>query len=41
MSFKYFPHTETDLKEMLQRVGAKSLDDLYNDVPECIRFKGE
>ena len=41
MAFKYFPHTEEDLKEMLQRVGAKSLDDLYNDIPQCIRFQGE
>ena len=29
------------MKEMLQRVGAKSLDDLYNDIPQCIRFQGE
>ena len=41
MAFKYFPHTEEDLKEMLQRVGAKSLYDLYNDIPQCIRFQGE
>lgn len=41
MAFKYFPHTEQDLHEMLNRVGVKSLDDLYADVPESIRLKGD
>lgn len=41
MAFKYFPHTEEDIAAMLQRVGMKSLDDLYHDVPQCIRFQGE
>ena len=40
MAFKYFPHTEQDINEMLARVGVKSLDDLYADVPESIRQKG-
>lgn len=41
MAFKYFPHTEKDINEMLERIGAKTLDDLYADIPEEIRFKGE
>lgn len=41
MSFKYFPHTEGDIDAMLSRIGVQSLDDLYADVPEGIRFKGE
>lgn len=41
MQYKFFPHTEDDLKEMLAKVGVKSLDDLYAEVPESIRFKGE
>lgn len=41
MSFKYFPHTEGDIGAMLSRIGVQSLDDLYADVPEGIRFKGE
>ena len=41
MSFKYFPHTGRDIEEMLARVGVKSLDDLYADVPESIRWKGD
>jgi len=41
MTYKYFPHTEEDIKAMLQRVGVSSLDDLYAEVPESIRFKGD
>jgi glycine dehydrogenase subunit 1 len=41
MDYKYFPHTEDDLKEMLAKVGVKSLDDLYAQIPESIRFKGD
>ena len=39
--FKYFPHTEDDLKVMLAKVGVKSLDELYAQIPEDIRFKGD
>ncbi len=38
--FKYFPHTEEDLKEMLAKVGVEKLDDLFAEIPEEIRFKG-
>ena len=41
MGFKYFPHTEADLKAMLERIGVKSLDELYADIPEAIRFRGD
>ena len=41
MNFKYFPHTDADLQAMFQKVGIKSLDDLYAEVPEQIRFRGE
>ena len=39
--FKYFPHTDADLQAMFQKVGIKSLDDLYAEVPEQIRFRGD
>lgn len=39
--YKYFPHTEADLKAMLNTVGVDSLDALYADVPETIRFRGD
>ena len=41
MNYKYFPHTEEDIEQMLQKIGIKSLDDLYSEVPECIRFRRE
>ena len=39
--YKYFPHTDDDLKAMLQKVGVESLDDLYAQIPESIRFKDD
>lgn len=39
MSYKYFPHTEEDIRQMVAKVGVDSLDDLYAEVPEEIRFK--
>ena len=38
---KYFPHTEADLQAMLQTVGIDSLDALYAQIPESIRFRGD
>ena len=39
--YKYFPHTEEDLKAMLEKVGVRSLDDLYAQIPESIRYKDD
>ena len=39
--YKYFPHTEDDLKAMFNMVGIDSLDGLYAQIPESIRFKGD
>lgn len=41
MAYKYFPHTEDDLRAMLDKTGIASLDDLYAEVPESIRFRGD
>ncbi len=41
MQYKFFPHTEDDLKQMFEKIGIKSLNDLYSEVPENIRFKQE
>ncbi|MFV8827940.1 aminomethyl-transferring glycine dehydrogenase subunit GcvPA [Alkalihalobacterium sp. APHAB7] len=40
MSFRYLPMTESDKQEMLETVGVQSIEDLFNDIPEDIRFKG-
>jgi glycine dehydrogenase subunit 1 len=39
--YKYFPHTDKDLASMMEVVGVKSLDELYAEVPEQIRFRGD
>ena len=36
-SYKYFPHTDQDIKEMLERIGVKSIDDLFSDIPDSIK----
>lgn len=39
MNYKYFPHTDTELKEMLEVCGKRSLDELFDEIPENIQFK--
>ena len=39
MTYKYFPHTGDDLQAMLAKVGVKSLDDLFAEIPEEVRFR--
>ena len=41
MNYKYFPHTDDDLQAMLAKVGVKGLDELYAQIPDGIRFKGD
>ena len=41
MDYKYFPHTQDDLKAMLETVGVKDLAALYAQIPENIRFRGD
>lgn len=41
MAFAYFPHTEDDIRQMLDRIGAGSLEDLYSDVPEDVIYREE
>lgn len=35
------PHTEEDVKVMLERIGVASIDDLYADVPQEVIFREE
>ncbi|WP_439444234.1 aminomethyl-transferring glycine dehydrogenase subunit GcvPA [Listeria aquatica] len=39
--FRYLPMTEQDKKEMLQAIGVDSIEDLFADIPEKVRFKRE
>lgn len=34
----YIPHTEQERQQMLAAIGAQHIDDLYEDVPESVRF---
>lgn len=41
MAFAYFPHTEDDIRQMLDRIGVRSLEDLYSDVPQDVIYRKE
>lgn len=41
MSLPYIPHTDQDRKEMLATIGVDSIDELFQDIPENLRLKGE
>ncbi|CAI9388781.1 MULTISPECIES: aminomethyl-transferring glycine dehydrogenase subunit GcvPA [Bacillaceae] len=40
MKHRYLPMTEQDQKEMLEKIGVNSVDELFSDIPEKVRFKG-
>ena len=41
MTYKFFPHTDDDIRQMLAKIGIGSLEDLYAGLPEEVKFKGE
>ncbi len=41
MAFAYFPHTEDDIRQMLDRIGVGSLEELYSDVPQGVIYREE
>jgi glycine dehydrogenase subunit 1 len=41
MKHRYLPMTEEDKKAMLEAIGVSTIDELFNDIPEKVRFKGE
>ncbi|SDM16425.1 aminomethyl-transferring glycine dehydrogenase subunit GcvPA [Bacillus sp. OK048] len=41
MKHRYLPMTEEDKKAMLATIGVSSVDELFSDIPEKVRFKGE
>ena len=41
MNYKYFPHTDAEMNEMLAVCGKRSLDELFDEIPEEIQFKRE
>ncbi|ALC81596.1 MULTISPECIES: aminomethyl-transferring glycine dehydrogenase subunit GcvPA [Bacillus] len=41
MKHRYLPATDQDKKDMLDAIGALSVDDLFSDIPEKVRFNRE
>jgi glycine dehydrogenase subunit 1 len=41
MKHRYLPMTEQDKKEMLEAIGVSAVEELFQDIPESVRFKGE
>jgi glycine dehydrogenase subunit 1 len=41
MKHRYLPMTEQDQREMLEAIGVKDVSELFEDIPESVRFKGE
>ncbi|MED3624651.1 aminomethyl-transferring glycine dehydrogenase subunit GcvPA [Neobacillus thermocopriae] len=41
MQHRYLPMTEQDKKAMLETIGVSSVEELFSDIPEKVRFKGE
>jgi len=41
MKHRYLPMTEEDKRAMLGTIGVSSVDELFSDIPEKVRFKGE
>ncbi|MDD3170930.1 MAG: aminomethyl-transferring glycine dehydrogenase subunit GcvPA [Bacilli bacterium] len=37
--YKYFPHSEKDIKEMLEVIGVKKIDDIFGDIPQNILYQ--
>lgn len=41
MKHRYLPMTEQDKKDMLETIGVEAVDELFGDIPEKVRFKGD
>ena len=37
---RYLPHTEVEIRQMLERIGVASIDELFKPIPEAHSFKG-
>lgn len=38
---KYIPHTPDDIRQMLDKIGVSSIDDLFADIPASVRLQKE
>lgn len=40
MKFRYLPQTDQDQRAMMETLGIQSIDELFADIPQEVRFKG-
>lgn len=40
MKHRYLPMTEQDRHEMMEAVGIQSMEELFSDIPEAVRYQG-
>jgi glycine dehydrogenase subunit 1 len=40
VKYRYLPQTDQDKREMMEALGISSVDELFADIPEEVRFKG-
>lgn len=40
MKHRYLPMTEQDRAEMMETVGIQSIDELFADIPQSVRYQG-
>lgn len=40
MAFRYLPMTEQDKADMLAKIGVETVDELFSDIPENVRYQG-
>ena len=36
----FIPHTEEEVRQMLAAIGADSIEDLFDEIPQELRFDG-
>ncbi|MBH8596791.1 aminomethyl-transferring glycine dehydrogenase subunit GcvPA [Thermoactinomyces sp. CICC 10523] len=41
MKFRYLPATEQDKQEMLRTIGVESVEELFAEIPESVRYRGK
>lgn len=41
MKHKYIPHTPLDISKMLEKIGVSTIDDLFKEIPKCVKLDRE
>ena len=38
---RFIPHTEQDIREMLEKIGLRNIDELFASIPDTLRLRGK